>query len=112
MVEPHPPFDALRTAVELACQSQNGGRIVAGRQQVLSLPRSWVLEWLEPVAQEVLNLSDYWEYRRLLELAEMLDIKLLKRLVSRNLASTDPDVREAAEDYSSIIKDKLSEFED
>ncbi|MBX6316507.1 MAG: hypothetical protein IRY99_26880 [Isosphaeraceae bacterium] len=62
-----PSEDELRSGLELACQPQNAGLIVQGRSRVLALPRRWVLEHIEPLAIAVLNLSDYWEYRRLLE---------------------------------------------
>ncbi|HZY85943.1 MAG TPA: hypothetical protein VFE78_14000 [Gemmataceae bacterium] len=99
MAEAEPPLDALRSAIQLACQPQNAGRIVAGRQLVLAMPRARVLERIERVAAEALDLSDYWQYRRLLELAELLDAELVRRLVPVGLSSSDPDVREAAEDF-------------
>src|SRR5436305_3972257 len=89
-------LDTLRSAIRLACQPQSIRRIVAGRKQVLDLPHDLVLENIESVAVEVLDLSDYWEYRRLLELAAMLDAGLVQRLVQLGLTSSDPDVREAA----------------
>jgi hypothetical protein len=92
-------LDAFRSAIRLACQAQNAGRIVAGREQVLALPRAWVLERIEQVAVEALDLSDYWEYLRLLELAELLDERLVQRFVTLGLDSGDPDVREAAQDF-------------
>lgn len=100
MAEATPTLDALRAAVQLACQPQNAGRIVAGRNQVLAMPRPWVLDHVERVAAESLDLADYWEYRRLLELADLLDAGLVRRLVPLGLASSDPDVREAAEDFA------------
>lgn len=92
-------FGALRSAVELACQPQNAHRILAGRQQVLAFPRHWVIGHVEEVAKEVLNLDDYWEYRRLLELVTLLSSEILQRFVAHGLMSDDSDVREAAEDY-------------
>jgi hypothetical protein len=56
-----------------------------------------VLERIEQVAAEVLDLSDYWQYRRLLELAALL----VHRFVSLRLDSGDPDVREVTEDFRS-----------
>src|SRR5262249_52691036 len=100
MTDAEPTFDALRAAVQLACQPTNAGRIVAGRNQVLAMPRPWVLAHIERVASEALDLSDYWEYRRLLELAELLGPELVRRLVPLGLGSSDPDVREAAEDFA------------
>jgi hypothetical protein len=92
-------LDTLRSAVQLACQPQNVGRITAGRRQVLAYPRAWVLEQIERVAVEVLDLSDNWEYRRLLELAVLLDAEFVQRFVRRGLDSADPEVREAAEEF-------------
>jgi hypothetical protein len=92
-------LDALREAVQLACQAQNVGRILAGRRGVLDMPRPWVLAHVERVAAEALDLSDEWEYRRLLELADLLDAGLVQRLVRLGLGSGDPNVREAAEDF-------------
>lgn len=99
MAEAELTLDALRAAIQLACQPQNAHRIMVGRQQVLTMPRVGVLLRIERVAAETLDLADYWEYRRLLELAELLDTKLVQRLVSLGLASSEPDVREAAEDF-------------
>src|SRR5688572_9900968 len=94
-----PSLDALREAVEQACQCTYVPKIVAGRDQVLAMPRTWVLEHIERVAVERLNLSDDWEFRRLLELAQLLDLELVRRLVSLAMGSTKPDVVEAAEDF-------------
>lgn len=99
MAKVEPNLDALRDAIQLACQAQNVSRIVKGRQQVLALPRAWVLERIEQVAGEAIDLSDEWEYRRLLELAESLDAGLVQRFVSLGLDSEDPEVREAAQDF-------------
>ena len=92
-------LEELKPAIEMACQPQNAHRILAGRQQVLAFPKTWVIENIEEVATEVLDLNDYWEYRRLLELVETLSSDVLRRLVAIGLISDDSDVREAAEDY-------------
>jgi len=94
-----PSLEALRAAVELACRPQNAGRIVRGREAVLAMPRPWVLEHVAAAAEEALDLNDYWEYRRLLEVLDLLDADLVRRFVGRGLSHPDPDVREAAEDF-------------
>jgi hypothetical protein len=68
------------------------------------MPRHWVLEHMASVASAALDLSDDWEYRRLLELFDLLDPELLRRFVLPGLSSADPDVRKAAEDLSSAIR--------
>jgi hypothetical protein len=99
MATAEPSLDTLHSAIQFACQPQNASRIVRGRQQVLALPRSWVLAHIERVAAAALDLSDDWEYRRLLELAALLDAGLLQRLVQFGLASSDHEVPEAAQDF-------------
>jgi hypothetical protein len=89
----------LRDAIQRACEAQNVGVIVAGRQSVLDMPRDWVLENIEEVAAASLNLSDEWEYRRLLELSALLDAALVQRLAVSGLNSNDPDIRETAGDF-------------
>jgi hypothetical protein len=90
----------LRDAIQLACQPQNAWRIEAGRKKILAMPRLWVIEHIEQVANDAIDLSDYWEYRRLLEVAAMLDRELLQRLVAIGSRSHDPDVSEAAADFA------------
>ena len=101
-----PSLDELRAAVQLACQPTHVGRIVAGRARVLAMPREWVLSRIELLAVEALNLSDDWEYRRLLELADSLDPGLVRRLQPIGLASGNPHVREAAEDFQAMLAER------
>jgi hypothetical protein len=103
-MEPDIDLDKLREAVELACKPQNASRIVTGRKQVLAMPRQWVLERIENVAAESLDISDEWEYRRLLELAAILDAALLQRVVALGLGCDDPEIQEAAEDFRDETK--------
>lgn len=95
-----PSIDELRDGVELACQAAYVPRLMEGRSKVLTMPREWTLEHIEAVAKSALNLSDCWEYRRLLELAELLgDPALVKRLILLGLGHPDFEVDEAARDH-------------
>ena len=98
-MDAEPSLNDLRDALRQACQQTDSGAIVQGRQRVLDMPRAWVLTNVFPVAEETLDLADFWEYRRLLELCELLDAGLLQRFVTVGLGSTDPDVQLAAEDF-------------
>lgn len=90
---------ALRAGLALACTPSGIGRILAGREQVLALPRTFVLENIEAESAALLDLDDEWEYRRLLELADLLEPALVQRLVARGLTSRNPEVVEAATDF-------------
>ena len=97
--EVEPSLNDFRAAIQLACQSQNAGRIQAGRQQVMSWRRAWVVARMEQIAAESLDLSDSWQYRRLLELATLLDAQLLQAIVNLGVGMVDGEVLEAAQDY-------------
>lgn len=75
------------------------GTIQAVRHLILSLPREWVLQTLEQQAEPLLRDGTYDEYRRFLELYELLDRELTLRLARRAAAHADPDIREAGEDF-------------
>jgi hypothetical protein len=66
---------------------------------LLSLPHDWVLANIETYAEPLLKDGTYEEYRRLLELYSQIDSALTRRLAKRASESTDPDVREAGEDF-------------
>ena len=89
----------LHKALQLACQPTHAGKICQGRQQILSMDRALVLNTIERVAQKALNLTDYWEYRRFLEMCEMLDASLVQRVAQWGITQSDEDIRDAARDF-------------
>src|SRR5687767_13163541 len=104
---PFPSMEDLRAAVQRACQPSYVPYIVEGRDRVLAMPRSWVLAHIEGVAKESLDLEDYWEYRRLLELFDLIGARdELQRLIAHGCQSADGDVREAAEDFSKPVDEQ------
>lgn len=75
-------------------------RISQGRTEILALPRDLVLCQIEEVANATLNLGDDWEYRRLLEVAELLgDPALIQRLIQFGVGSPNPEIADAASDF-------------
>jgi hypothetical protein len=91
----------LKVALERSCCAQNARNITLGREIIMALPREWVLPRIDGVAQRVLNLTgDDWEYRRLLEVYDVLDRSLLKKLVAAGLTSDNEGIREAAEEFN------------
>jgi hypothetical protein len=75
------------------------GAITTAREAILSLPRDWVLERIDIVAEPYLQQGTYDEYRRFLELYRDLDPDRMRTLAHRALQSADPDIREAGEDF-------------
>lgn len=64
-----------------------------------ALPKGWVLENVEASAEPLLREGTYEEYRMLLRIYAELSIDLARALALRALASEDPDIREAGEDF-------------
>jgi hypothetical protein len=80
------------------------GSVQVPRDIIASLPRDWVLSHIEQEAEPLLRQGSYDEYRRLLELFELLDRDLTLRLARRAAAHSDPDIREAGEDFLGKLK--------
>lgn len=91
----------LQFLIESACQSQNIEAITLSNRMLAAAPRPWLLSNVEQEADDLLDLEDEYEYRRLLELYESLPEAAdhLSRLVDRGLRSGDSDLAEAAEEF-------------
>jgi hypothetical protein len=83
----------------LACQPSYVPTILAARKAALSLSKEWLLANIEVEAEQVLNWSDDWEFRRFLELCSLIDTELTIRNAKRATASENSDIREAGEDF-------------
>jgi len=102
-LEQHAGLEVLSYLLELACQSQNILNIDLGRAGILALPKSWLLENIESVAESRLNLQAEWEYRRLLEIVWKLDRELVRKMILKGLDCPNIGVREAAEESKSEL---------
>ena len=76
------------------------GGILAGRNAFKRLPSDWLSTHLRGAIGDAVNLKDDWEYRRLLELLEESRMECIREYVEMGIVSTDPELREAALDYS------------
>jgi hypothetical protein len=85
----------LRDFVGLACEPSYVPTIEQARDIILTLPRKWTVDHIEAVAEPLLQSSDDWIYRRLLELFALLDQELTLRLARRAAEHTDPEIRSA-----------------
>jgi hypothetical protein len=91
--------EILAEFLGIASQAQNLGNIHLGRNAILTLPREWTLLNIDAAADETIDFSDEWEYRRLLELYKELASELLRRLVQRGLTGSSDDIRCVAQEY-------------
>jgi hypothetical protein len=97
--EPPKELNQLHQAISDACTAQSLPVIERGRAAVLAMPREWVLSNIEQAADAALDLTDEWEYRRLLELLLLIDDALARKLIDRGLASLKAEIRESAADF-------------
>jgi len=85
--------------LEFSCLAQNHGSIVAGRRAFKQMPQQWVIENLPGLVEEVINLSDEYEYRRLLDVLHEAGSPLLQEYRELGLASANEELREAATEF-------------
>lgn len=93
-------LEILSLFLEMSCQSQASRNIELGRQGMRELPRQWVIENIVDIASTDLNLSDEWEYRRLLELCLDLDYSLARHFVELGKISQEAEIINTAEEFS------------
>ena len=91
--------DIVTTLLKYACQSQRISNITLARKALSRIPRPCLSAVLEESIEKGVDLTDDWEYRRLLELLRDLNSDLVSTYVSRGLTSEDAEIREAAEDF-------------
>lgn len=91
--------ELLAALIELACQCSHARNIDLGRAGIWALPKDWVLDHIETVAEPILPKDDDWEYRRLMEVYERLDHILARKFALRCLAEEHPEIKAVGEDY-------------
>ena len=69
------------------------------RDFVLSLPKDWLLANIEEAAERLLRNGTYEEYRALFEIYIRLDRDLAYKLAHRAAKHSDPDIKEAGDDF-------------
>lgn len=80
----------------LRCSPSIGAYVV---NAVLTLPGEWLGEHIEKAVDPLLDGADHIDYGFFLQLLGRIDLALAKRLAHRALGSSDPEVRELANEY-------------
>ncbi|HEX6818565.1 MAG TPA: hypothetical protein VF120_09340 [Ktedonobacterales bacterium] len=88
----------LRFLLGTGCQATHSRNIIL-RTGLFCISRDWLLPRIEQSAAVTLDLTDEWEYRRLGEVYELLDADLVRRHSAFGRSSTNPEIREAADDF-------------
>lgn len=89
----------LRKLIEWACQPQNDTPIVIARKKINEINKDWLKIHFLDVAKVCIDFSDYWEYRRLLELIVLVlpEVKQDALIICEN--SEEEDILDVIEDY-------------
>lgn len=89
----------LRKLIEWACQPQNDTLIVLARKKVDEIDKEWLTNCFLDVAKECIDFSDYWEYRRLLELIVFVLPELRQEALKICEDSDDAEILEIIDGY-------------
>lgn len=82
-----------------ACCGQNELPINISRKCLCDFPKDWICNKIQKLLFKSINIYDYWDYRRLLELSNMISDELLEWAISISNHSIDVDIIEAADDF-------------
>ena len=90
----------LEILIGNACLGQNIMPIRLGREKIGEiLNHDWLMKHFMEAADEVIDYSDEWEYRRLVELVMICIPELKESVLSRGMNSEDEEIREVVEDF-------------
>lgn len=95
--------EVIGVLLSWACQSQNDTPITIGRNCLKQFPVEWVSPKIKQTVFRFINITDDWDYRRLLELCELISTDLLKWAITLGADSTNPDIIEAVDDFNEHI---------
>lgn len=93
----------LEILIKYACESQNVTAIMLARDRIKKIPSSCLFCIFLEASDAVIDSQDEWEYRRLLELVKEAVPDLLTLFIDRGLLSKEIEIREAAEDFLSLM---------
>ncbi len=82
-----------------ACSATHIMWISTGRKCLTAFPTNWIVPKIKKLVFSSIDINDYWDYRRLLELSEMISEDLLIWALSLGEDSDDYDIAEAHDDF-------------
>jgi hypothetical protein len=94
--------------ISWACQPTNIMPITIARSCLKQFPIEWVSHKIKKTVFRFIDINDDWDYRRLLELCELISLDLLKWAIELNEKSTNPDIAEAVDDFNERLQAKIA----
>ena len=77
--------------------------ITIARDCLKQFPVEWVSPKIKQTVFHFIDITDDWDFRRLLELCDLISIDLLKWAITLGADSTNPDIIEAVDDFNEYI---------
>lgn len=90
--------------VSWACKPTNITPITIARECLKQFPTDWISNEIKQTVLNSIDIGDYWEYRRLLELSEIISIDLLEWVITLGEGAKDLDIVEAVDDFNEILQ--------
>lgn len=94
--------------ISWACQPTNIMPITIARNCLKQFPIEWVSLKIKQTVFRFIDITDDWDYRRLLELCELISLDLLKWAIELNEKSTNSDIAEAVDDFNERLQAKIA----
>lgn len=98
--------EVIGTLLSWACQPTNVLPITIARDCLKQFPVEWVSPKIKQTVFRFIDITDDWDFRRLLELCDLISIDLLKWAITLGADSTNPDIIEAVDDFNEYITRK------
>lgn len=98
--------DIVSELVAWACTPTHILPISIARDCLKQFPIEWVSLKIKQTALKSIDITDDWDYRRLLELSEIISPDLLEWAIKLGEKSSNLDILEAADDFKERLQSK------
>lgn len=88
-----------------ACNPTNISPISTARKCLTQFPVEWISNKIKKVYAASIDIADDWDYRRLLELSELISNDMLCWALDLNKESSNDDIKEAISDFIELLKE-------
>lgn len=86
-----------------ACNPTNVSPILTARKCLTQFPVEWISDKIKTVVTTTIDISDDWDYRRLLELSELISNDMLSWSLNLMKDSDDDEIKEAISDFKELL---------
>lgn len=86
--------------LDFACNPTHISLITIARNCLKQFPVDWLTDKIMKLVFKTVNIYDDWDYRRFLELSNMISDELLEWAISISYHSDNSDIIEAATDFA------------